>query len=111
MTVFMVSLMGVPPTGGFWAKILIFGAAIERGGELGVGLAVAMLINSVISIYYYFSVPRQMYFRDAEDTSRLRVSPAISFVVVAAVLVLLAIFVVPNAVAHLTDISSLIGAD
>jgi NADH-quinone oxidoreductase subunit N len=111
MTVFMVSLMGVPPTGGFWAKILIFGAAIERGGELGVGLAVVMLINSVISIYYYFSVPRQMYFREAEDTSRLRVSPAISFVVVAAVLVLLAIFVVPNAVAHLTDISSLIGAD
>ena len=35
MTVFMISLAGVPPTGGFWAKLLIFQAAIERGGTLG----------------------------------------------------------------------------
>ena len=33
MTMFMVSLAGVPPTGGFWAKLLIFQAAIERGGD------------------------------------------------------------------------------
>ena len=37
MTMFMVSLAGVPPTGGFWAKILIFGAAIARGGRSGRG--------------------------------------------------------------------------
>ena len=35
MTVFMISLAGVPPTGGFWGKLLIFQAAIERGGTLG----------------------------------------------------------------------------
>src|SRR5918994_559736 len=35
MTLFMVSLAGVPPAAGFWAKILIFGAAIARGGVLG----------------------------------------------------------------------------
>jgi len=47
MTVFMISLAGVPPTGGFWAKILIFRAAIDRGGSLGIWLAVLMLVNSV----------------------------------------------------------------
>ena len=65
MTVFMISLAGVPPTGGFWAKILIFRAAIDRGGSLGVWLAVIMLVNSVISIFYYFAVPRQMIFKPA----------------------------------------------
>ena len=57
MTVFMVSLAGIPPTGGFWAKLFIFRAAIDRGG-LGIPLAVIMLVNSVVSVYYYFSVPR-----------------------------------------------------
>ena len=39
----MISLAGIPPTGGFWAKLLIFQAAIDRGGSLGVGLAIVML--------------------------------------------------------------------
>ncbi|HVF07871.1 MAG TPA: NADH-quinone oxidoreductase subunit N, partial [Actinomycetota bacterium] len=73
MTVFMVSLAGVPPTGGFWAKLLIFQAAIERGGTLGPVLAVVMLVNSVVSVFYYLAVPRQMFLRDAVDRSRLRV--------------------------------------
>ena len=63
MTMFMVSLAGVPPTGGFWAKIFIFRAAIDRGGSLGLWLAVIMLMNSVISLFYYFAVPRQMIFK------------------------------------------------
>ena len=71
MTAFMISLAGVPPTGGFWAKILIFQAAIERGG-LGPWLAVIMLANSVISVAYYFAVPKQMIFEPAVDDSRMR---------------------------------------
>ena len=73
MTVFMVSLAGVPPTGGFWAKLLIFQAAIDRGG-IGVALAVVMLVNSVVSISYYFAVPRAMIFRDAATDEPLRPS-------------------------------------
>ncbi len=75
MTAFMISLAGVPPTGGFWAKILVFQAAIERGG-IGPWLAVIMLANSVISVVYYFAVPKQMIFEPARDESRMR-SPAL----------------------------------
>ena len=75
MTAFMISLAGVPPTGGFWAKILIFQAAIERGG-IGPWLAVIMLVNSVVSVVYYFAVPKQMIFEPARDESPLRVAGA-----------------------------------
>jgi NADH-quinone oxidoreductase subunit N len=109
MTVFMISLAGVPPTGGFWAKILIFRAAIDRGGGIGVWLAVLMLVNSVISIVYYFAVPRQMIFRDAQDRSPLRAPVLVTAVVGIAMVALVAIFVLPNPFARLADLSTLVG--
>jgi NADH-quinone oxidoreductase subunit N len=109
MTTFMISLAGVPPTAGFWAKILIFRAAVDRGGSLGLWLAVAMLINSVISIVYYFAVPKQMIFRPAEDESLVRPSWLVTATVGFAMVLLLALFIVPNPIAHITQISTLVG--
>jgi NADH-quinone oxidoreductase subunit N len=108
MTVFMISLAGVPPTGGFWAKILIFRAAIDRGGSLGPILAVIMLVNTVISIFYYFAVPRQMIFKPALDQSPLGASRLVTGVVGLAALALVAIFIIPNPLAHMADLSTLI---
>src|SRR4029453_265611 len=110
MTVFMISLAGVPPTGGFWAKILIFRAALDRGGSLGAWLAVLMLVNSGISIAYYFAVPRQMIFRDAEDGTPLRVPALVTAVVAVAMVALVVVFVIPNPFARLADLSTLVGA-
>lgn len=109
MTTFMVSLAGVPPTGGFWAKILIFRAAIDRGGSLGPWLAVVMLVNSVVSIYYYVMVPREMIFQPAEDESRLRPSALVTAVVALALVAILAVFVFPNPFAHAAQVSTLVG--
>jgi NADH-quinone oxidoreductase subunit N len=107
MTLFMVSLAGVPPTGGFWAKILIFQAAIDRGGDLGVTLAVVMLVNSVVSIYYYFMLPRQMIFTPPEDRARLAVPALVTGVVGLATLALVALFLFPNPIARVADLSTL----
>jgi NADH-quinone oxidoreductase subunit N len=106
MTVFMVSLAGVPPTGGFWAKLLIFQAGIQRGG-IGVVLAVAMVINSVISVGYYFLIPRAMIFEDAEEPGPFRSPVLVTAVVAVAMVALLVIFVVPNAIYRLGEVSSL----
>jgi NADH-quinone oxidoreductase subunit N len=106
MTVFMVSLAGVPPTGGFWAKLLIFQAGIQRGG-IGTLLAVAMVINSVISVGYYFLIPRAMIFEEPEDEARLRSPVLVTAVVAVAMVALLVIFVVPNAIYRLGEVSSL----
>ena len=109
MTTFMISLAGVPPTGGFWAKILIFNAAIARGGSLGIWLSVAMLLNSVVSIYYYFAVPREMIFKPATDESRMSVSWLVTGVVALATIALVAVFILPNPFARLAQLSTLVG--
>jgi NADH-quinone oxidoreductase subunit N len=104
MTVCMVSLAGIPPTGGFWGKLLIFQSAIEFGGY-GVVLAAIMVINSVISIVYYLAVPRQMIFESADDERPLRPAVLITAVVAVAMIALVAIFVIPNALVRLGDMA------
>ncbi len=54
----MISLIGIPPTVGFMGKIYIFGAAVDTNLEW---LAIAGVINSVISAYYYLRVVKVMY--------------------------------------------------
>jgi NADH-quinone oxidoreductase subunit N len=108
MTVFMVSLAGIPPTGGFWAKFLVFRVAIEAGG-VGILLAIVMLVNSVISLVYYLAVPRQMLFTEPE-LDRPLISPRL--VTTAAVLATVAVVAVgvwPELLAHFPPLSTLAG--
>ena len=64
MTIFMLSLIGVPPTGGFFGKYYLFSAAIKQGLYIPVIIA---LINSMLSIYYYLKVIITMYMKDPEQ--------------------------------------------
>lgn len=63
MAVFMVSLSGLPPTGGFVAKFQVFSAAV-KGGYLW--LAVIAALNSVVAAFYYLRVVVAMYMREPE---------------------------------------------
>ncbi|HTR97784.1 MAG TPA: NADH-quinone oxidoreductase subunit N [Candidatus Acidoferrales bacterium] len=64
MTVFMISLGGIPPTAGFMGKILVFGAALQKP-ELG-WLVIAGVLNSVVSVFYYLRVTVALYMREPE---------------------------------------------
>jgi len=64
MAVFMFSLAGLPPTGGFLGKFYIFSAAVDRGL---ISLAVIGVLNSAVSVYYYLRVVVQMYMRESEE--------------------------------------------
>ena len=68
MTVFMLSLAGLPPTVGFFGKFFIFSAAIKQGFFW---LAVWGVINSVISVYYYLKPVILMYMHDNRVISPL----------------------------------------
>ncbi|MEW6547790.1 MAG: NADH-quinone oxidoreductase subunit N [Bacillota bacterium] len=58
MVVYFLSLIGIPPTAGFFGKFYLFSAALEKGQ---VWLALVMVVNSVISVGYYYGVVRQMF--------------------------------------------------
>ena len=77
MTLFMVSLTGLPPTAGFVGKFYIF-ASLINGGESFYWLVFAGGINSVISLYYYLRVVKVMYFEGNRKEAILRPSNAIT---------------------------------
>jgi len=71
MTVALVSLAGVPPMAGFFAKFLVFSAVIEQGLWW---LAVVGAVGVVVSLYYYLSVVKAMYWQEPRQESGITVS-------------------------------------
>jgi NADH-quinone oxidoreductase subunit N len=69
MAIFLISLTGIPPTAGFIGKLYLFAAVIDARWFW---LAIVGVLNSVISLYYYARVFRNMFLRTAEqNTSRI----------------------------------------
>src|SRR5262249_34831121 len=52
LTVFLVSLTGIPPMVGFIGKFYLFAAVLNKGGSMFVALAVIGVLNSAVSLYY-----------------------------------------------------------
>ncbi|MEW6330691.1 MAG: NADH-quinone oxidoreductase subunit NuoN [Pseudomonadota bacterium] len=69
MMLLMLSMAGVPPTVGFYAKLLVIQSVIKAGM---IPLAVAAVLFAVIGAYYYLRVIKLMYFDDAVDKSPIR---------------------------------------
>ena len=87
MVIFFMSLAGLPPTAGFVGKLLVFGAAVQAGYYY---LALIGVLNSVISVVYYFNVVRQMFFLAPPNEERLSMPRfPMAAVVICVVLVLL----------------------
>mgnify|MGYP001819404172 CR=1 FL=1 len=64
MLIFLLSLTGIPPTGGFFGKIYLFAAVVKAGYTW---LAVVGVLTSAISLYYYFGIVVNMYLKPSED--------------------------------------------
>lgn len=75
-TIIMVALVGLPPTVGFTAKLLVFSALWEANLSAGDGLLVLLLIigllNAVVSLFYYFKIPFYLFFRTNTQLPSLR---------------------------------------
>jgi len=66
MFVFLLSLTGIPPLAGFWAKAYVIVAALQAGGWL-TALAVLAMVNAAAAAFYYLRVVVYMYMRDPAD--------------------------------------------
>ncbi len=108
MSIFMLSLGGLPVTGGFIGKYFLFGGLIQRGATDGKSwyyvLAVWAIINTVVSFYYYFRFIKVMYLGDrVADTRPLALSPALQTALVVSVVGVLVVGVYPHPLVKLTQ--------
>jgi len=90
MAVFMLSLGGMPVTGGFIGKYFLIGGLIERGRVDGktwyYWLATWAILNTVVSFYYYVRFIRVMYLSDRiADNKPLALSPALQVALIVAI--------------------------
>jgi NADH-quinone oxidoreductase subunit N len=64
LTLFMLSLLGLPLTAGFMGKVLVFRPALDAGSTLLAAVVVAAVLNTAISAYYYLRLIVVMFFRE-----------------------------------------------
>lgn len=70
MTIFLLSLVGIPPLAGFVGKYYLFASAIEQGY---IGIVIVAILTSVVSLYYYVGVVREMYFHKKEEKNQVKI--------------------------------------
>ncbi len=67
LSLFMLSLLGLPLTAGFMGKVLVFRPALEAGNTMLTLLVVVAVVNTAISAYYYLRLIVVMFFRERTD--------------------------------------------
>jgi NADH-quinone oxidoreductase subunit N len=109
MTIFLFSLAGIPPLGGWFAKLYIFRAAIDAGTTSSVVLAVIAGVNSVIALFYYAAIAKEMWMSPTPDDDRtpVRIPPALATALGITAIAVVALGVYPQALARLGDLASL----
>ena len=100
LTVFMLSLAGIPPTAGFLGKFYIFQAAVETNHLY---LAVIGVLNALVSVYYYLRVVVYLYFHTG-DQRPLVWSPGVAVVSTVTAVVVLFLGIYPRFLLQITDL-------
>jgi len=94
MTLFMISLAGMPGTAGFIGKWLVFLAAVREGY---VGLTVIAVLTSLVSFYYYLRLPVLMYMREpGAELPRMRLHSAEGVVLAVCAIAVIALGLFPG---------------
>jgi len=104
MAVLMLSLTGIPPTVGFFAKLYVLIATVDSGL---IWLAVVIVLNAALAAFYYLRVIVYMYMRDPEpEPAPLDTSPFGSVALAVSVAGVIALGVFPGAILRLLEVSA-----
>lgn len=98
MMVIMLSMAGVPPTVGFWAKLAVLNAVIDVNL---IWMAIIAVFFSIIGIFYYLRIIKVMYFDDAVDTQSVQCGRDMQITLSANGLAILALGIYPTALMSL----------
>jgi NADH-quinone oxidoreductase subunit N len=94
LTIFLLSLIGIPMTGGFFAKFYVFSAALQA--HL-VGLTIIGVLNSAVGAYYYLRLIVVMYMREAKEEAPVSpVSPGLGAALAISVVATLYLGILPG---------------
>lgn len=105
MTIFLASLTGIPPLGGWYAKFSVWSALIGGDTWLGYAMAVVMALNTVVAAYYYLNVAKTMWFDPVPDgdSTPVKIPVGLTGAIALAVVATLVLGIFPGLV---TDISN-----
>ena len=112
MTFLLASLAGIPPFGGWFAKLNAFRAVLEAGTGLGYAIAIIGAINTVIAFGYYGNVMREMWMKPVPDgdVTPINVPPSLMAALAITGLGTLVLGILPGLVLRFGDIGALTGA-
>ena len=99
MAIFVLSLAGIPPLAGFTSKFVLFSGAIfgaSDGQEWLVWLAVAGILNSALSLFYYARIIKIMYMNDAPVKAKLMIPKSVKIAIGAALIATIVIGIYPE---------------
>jgi len=106
MTIFMLSMAGIPPTAGFVGKFYIFSSAIKSGF---VWLAIIGVINSIIAVFYYLRVTVIMYMHEpSRNFQPLTFSPFIFVAIIISIIGTIHLGIFPSKVMEMVQQSILL---
>ena len=98
MAAFVLSLAGIPPLAGFYSKFVLFSAAIEASATTQwlVWLAVAGILNSALSLFYYARIIKAMYVDESPSKEPIKIPRSIAAVVCVALVATILIGLFPE---------------
>jgi len=103
LTLFLISLTGIPPAAGFMAKFYIFSGAVQQGL---LWLVIIAVINSVISAYYYMRVVKVMWFGEPASAEKVPSSGALRVALALSCLGVLLLGIVPGLMMRLAGLAA-----
>ena len=105
LTMFLASLIGIPPLGGWYAKFGVFSVLIEAETPLGLVTAIVMAVNTAIAAYYYLKVAKAMWFDDAPDgdVAPVAVPASLTAAVVLSLVVTFVLGILPGLITDVTE--------
>ena len=112
MTIFLASLAGIPPLGGWIAKFGAFRAVLEAGNGWAYAIAVIGAVNSVVAFGYYGSVMREVWMKPTPhgETTAVRTPGSLTAALAITGVATLVLGVLPGTVMRFGDLSDLVGA-
>jgi len=112
MTVFMASLAGIPPLGGWFAKFGAFKAVLDADTGWGYSIAIIAALNTVIAAAYYVTVMREIWMKPVPDgdTTEIRTPSSVQAALIITCAVTIVLGVLPDLVGRFGDLSDLTGA-